>query len=75
MKLTNAKVFLDGQLVVDNDGSHSVNIVEIKVAMDAGFHRLKVLYFDDTESQELEIGISGAGLGYDMIPDSMLFYE
>ena len=43
--------------------------------MDAGFHRLKVLYFDDTESQELEIGISGAGLGYDMIPDSMLFYE
>ena len=70
-----SKVFLDGQLIVDNDGSHSVNIVEVKAAMDAGFHRLRVLYFDDTEGQELAIGISGGGLNYEMIPESMLFHE
>ena len=69
------KLFLDGQQIIDNDGSHSVSIVEVKVAMDAGFHRLKVLYFDDTESQDLEVGLVGGGLSYDNIPASMLFYE
>ena len=52
-----------------------MNIVEVKAAMDAGFHRLRVLYFDDTESQDLAIGISGGGLNYEMIPESMLFHE
>ncbi|MBO6248953.1 MAG: hypothetical protein J6N54_09100 [Bacteroidales bacterium] len=69
------KVFLDDRLIVDNDGSHSVDIVEVKVAMDAGFHRFKVLYFDDTEGQELEVGLFGGKLAFDMIPASMLFYD
>lgn len=69
------KVYLDGQLIIDNDGSHSVNIVEVAAAIDAGFHRLRVLYFDDTEGQDLEIGLSGNGLGYDKIPASMLYYD
>ena len=69
-----AKVFIDDKLVIDNDGSHSVNVVEASLAMDAGFHRIQVLYFDDCEGQFLELGIDGCGISYENIPASMLFH-
>ena len=68
------KVFIDDKLVIDNDGSHSVNVVEASLAMDAGFHRIQVLYFDDCEGQSLEVGIDGCGISYENIPASMLFH-
>ena len=68
------KVFIDDKLVIDNDGSHSVNVVEASLAMDAGFHRIQVLYFDDTEGQSLDVGIQGCGISYENIPGSMLFH-
>ena len=69
-----SKVFIDDKLVIDNDGSHSVNVVEASLAMDAGFHRIQVLYFDDCEGQSLDVGIDGCGISYETIPGSMLFH-
>ena len=70
-----SRLYLDGQMILDNDGSHSANFEEVSLAMDAGFHRLKVLYFDDYSGEILEVGLKGCGLNYDNIPASMLFYE
>ncbi len=70
-----SKVFIDDKLVIDNDGSHSTNVMEVSLAMDAGYHRLQVLYFEDYEGEALEVGIEGCGLSFDNIPASMLFHE
>ncbi|MBQ6087819.1 MAG: hypothetical protein IJK96_07185 [Bacteroidales bacterium] len=69
------KLFLDDKLIIENDGSHSVNVVEVSAAMDAGLHRLKLLYFENVGGEILEVGLKGQGLDYDSIPASMLFYE
>ena len=36
-------LFIDGKAIVDNDGSHNARIAKGKVALDAGFHELRVL--------------------------------
>lgn len=50
---------IDNQLVIDNDGSHSSREKFAKVLLEAGFHDIKVIYFDDTDGQTLQVGMSG----------------
>lgn len=52
-----AQILIDGQTVVDNDGSHSESLSTGKVALDEGYHRLTVRYFDDYMGQSLQITI------------------
>ena len=50
---------IDNQLVIDNDGSHSSREKFAKVLLEAGFHDIKVIYFDDTDGQTLQVGMTG----------------
>lgn len=50
---------IDNQLVIDNDGSHSSREKFAKVLLEVGFHDIKVIYFDDTDGQTLQVGMSG----------------
>jgi len=68
-----SKLFVDGNVIVDNDGSREAQLVTGKVALDAGFHELKVLYFEDYMGEELEVGIIGRNMPEMIIPDEMLF--
>ncbi len=68
-----AKLFIDGQEVIDNDGSHSIGQATGKVALEGGFHEVELLYFEDYMGQSLEIGITGKRLPRQVIPDEMLF--
>lgn len=68
-----SKLFIDGQLVVDNDGGHSARRTGGKVALEAGFHELRVLYFEDYMGQSLEISISGRNMKETILPDNMLY--
>lgn len=70
-----AKVYLDDKLVIDNDGKHGQQTKGASMAMDAGFHRLKVLYYEDVGGETLEVGLKGEGMEYEIIPSSMLYYE
>ena len=54
-----SKLYIDGKLIVDNDGGHSGRRAEGKVALEAGYHELHLLYFEDYMGQELEVGYSG----------------
>ncbi|MEI6412525.1 MAG: PA14 domain-containing protein, partial [Bacteroidota bacterium] len=40
-----SRLYLDGQLLIDNDGSHGMEEKEAEVALRAGHHSLKVEYF------------------------------
>ena len=63
----------DGKLIVDNDGGHSGRRAEGKVALEAGYHELHLLYFEDYMGQELEVGYSGRNVLETVLPDTMLF--
>lgn len=68
-----SRLFVDGQLVVDNDGGHSERQRKGVVALKAGFHELRVLYFEDYMGEMLEVGISGRNIRECVMPDNMLF--
>ncbi|MBR6432894.1 MAG: metallophosphatase, partial [Bacteroides sp.] len=66
-------LYVDGQLVVDNDGGHSGRRAEGKVALEKGLHELRLLYFEDYMGQELEVGYSGKNIQETLLPDDRLF--
>lgn len=68
-----ARLFIDNQEVIDNDGSHSAGEATGKVALEKGFHEIRVIYFEDYMGQALEIGITGKNLPKQVLPDEMLF--
>lgn len=68
-----ARLFIDGQEVIDNDGSHSAGEATGKVALEKGYHEIRVIYFEDYMGQALEIGITGKNLPKQVLPDEMLF--
>lgn len=50
-----AVLWIDGDLVVDNDGSHSFSEKTGKVHLEKGFHKLDLKYFDSTHGQKLYV--------------------
>lgn len=68
-----SRLYVDGQEVVDNDGGHNARRREGKIALDAGYHELRVIYFEDYMGQELEVGFSSRDIMETVIPDNLLY--
>ena len=70
-----SKLFLNGQLVVDNDGSHSARLRSGEVALEKGLHQITLHYFEDYDGQVLNV-LSKMPGGRQMVPLSFdhLFY-
>lgn len=66
-------LYIDNQIVVDNDGGHSARKREGVIALEAGIHELQLLYFEDYMGQTLEVGITGRNISERKIPAEMLF--
>ncbi len=66
-----SKLYVDGQLIVDND--HDMVYKSGKTALEAGFHELRVLYYEDDRRQHLEVGFSDKHKDYESIPGQMLY--
>lgn len=66
-------LYIDGKLVVDNDGGHSGRRAEGKIALEKGLHELYLLYFEDYMGQELEVGYSGRNIFETPLTEEMLF--
>ncbi len=67
-----SRVFLDGERIVDNDGLHGSLEVMGEVGLKAGWHPLRVEYFDTGGGRELEIRWRGPGLSKGEIPPARL---
>lgn len=70
-----SKLFIDGQEVVNNDGSHSGKREDGIIALDEGFHQFRLLYFEDSMGESLEVGISSVTLNEMILPDKFLFFQ
>ncbi|MCX4263856.1 MAG: metallophosphoesterase [Muribaculaceae bacterium] len=68
-----SQLFIDGELVVDNDGGHSARRRDGQIALDAGLHKIKLCYFEDYMGEALEVGISSLEIFEQPIPADMLF--
>ena len=48
-------VYIDGEKIVDNDGSHAAVATTARVALEAGRHDFKLRYIENYEDQELQL--------------------
>lgn len=63
-----SKVYVDGKIIIDNDGSHSAEMKRGKVELTKGMHDIKVEYFDDYMGQKLELFYSSSTLPMQTLP-------
>ena len=71
-----ALLYIDGQLVLDFGESHSMNNrTKAKVALDAGYHDIRVVYYEDCQGEGLEISLESLSLPRQAIPDNWLFVK
>jgi 4-amino-4-deoxy-L-arabinose transferase-like glycosyltransferase/sugar lactone lactonase YvrE len=66
-------LFVDGQLVVDNGGSHGLRYVEGSVNLTAGYHDAELRYFQDGGSRVLELWWTLPEGRRELIPPTKLF--
>ncbi len=69
-----AKLYIDDQLVVDNNGSHSPRTKYGSIALLSGSHKFYLEYFDDVEGEELKVMIKSSKHERREIDDNELFH-
>ncbi|MDB6079173.1 MAG: hypothetical protein JWO82_2920, partial [Akkermansiaceae bacterium] len=57
-----SKLFIDGALVVNNDGSHGNSEKSGIVTLTSGIHQIRVEYFENGGGQSLDVNYSGPGI-------------
>lgn len=68
-----SKLYLDGSLIVDNDGTHSAQDRSGTIALTTGKHLIVVTYFEKTGLQSLNVSFAGPGIIKKQIPVNLLF--
>ncbi len=67
-----SQLFINGKMVVDNDGGHSARERSGSVYLSAGKHPIKVSYFEGWGDNVLEVSYQGPGIEKQIIPASVL---
>lgn len=67
-------LYIDGKMIIDNNGSHSAIKKGGKVALEEGYHEIRLLYFEDHMGQDLKVKMSGRWMEEQLIPNEMLFW-
>lgn len=70
-----SRLLVDGEVVVNNDGSHASITASGRIALKQGLHRIELRYFEDYEGEELswQWTLPGKTNLVD-IPDEVLFF-
>ena len=68
-------LFVDGKMVVNNDGRHAPIERSGVMMLDAGYHAVRVMFFQGGGGMELSASIKGPHMDKQIIPAGMLFHE
>ncbi len=68
-----SKIIIDGQEVVNNPATHKIKRAEGEIALEEGYHELKVLHIQGDATNELEVGFASKFIRECKIPDWLLF--
>ncbi len=63
-----SRVYIDGNLVVDNDGLHAPRVVMATTTLAAGTHSLRVEFFEKNGGEVLEVGYRTGNPAFEPIP-------
>ena len=69
-----SRLYIDGELVVDNDKQHAVQEVNEMIALDSGYHRIRVEYFEAKLANILDVLYETKGVKKQVIPASVLYH-
>ena len=67
-----SKLYIDNAIVVDHDGNHGCDEKSGSVTLSEGTHEIKVLMFENSVGECLEVKWSGPGINKEFIPDNVL---
>jgi len=70
-----SKLFIDNQLLIDNDGLHSSKELSGKINLEQGKHPFKIFYFEKSGSQDLRVEYEGPCFIKKPIPANALFLD
>jgi len=70
-----SRLYIDGALVVDNDGGHGKQERSGPATLTAGVHAIQVTFFDRGGSEALLVNYSGPGIAKQLIPTNLLFVQ
>lgn len=66
-------VYIDGQLVVDNGGSHGIRYREGQIFLEEGYHDIVVQYFQEIGSRDMELWWTPPGGPHEVVPLEVLW--
>jgi alpha-N-arabinofuranosidase len=69
-----AFVIIDGTLIVDNDGLHAPQEQSGTSVLKAGFHEIRVKFFQGGGGKVLDVSIEGPELSKQIIPAQLLYH-
>ncbi|MCC7014009.1 MAG: alpha-L-fucosidase [Planctomycetes bacterium] len=67
-----SRVYVDGQLLADNDGLHGLQSRSGSIGLAAGFHELRVEYFNASGARAFDVTWAGPGISEGPIPANAL---
>ncbi len=67
-----SKLYIDNSIVVDHDGNHGCDEKSGSITLTEGTYEIKVLMFENSGGECLEVKWSGPGISKDFIPDNAL---
>ena len=70
-----SKLYVDGKLVVDNDGFHGAQEESGSIELKSGSHKITVEYFESSGTEKLEVLYKGPGIEKQKISPASFFYK
>ena len=67
-----SRLWIDDVLVVDNDGAHGAAERSGTIALEDGYHKIRVAYFNKSGGEELQLSWTVPGRSKEIVPASML---
>ena len=69
-----SRLYIGDQLVVDNDGLHGMNEAFGSIALDIGYHRIRVEYFEKGGNNSLMVNYKVNTFKKQSVPEDILFH-
>ena len=69
-----SSLYIDGKLVIVHDGLHSLADKKGEVALEAGFHSIRVEFFQKTGGDDLKLSIESIKMKMQELAAGMLFH-
>lgn len=68
-------VYINGNLVVDNDDMHAIRYISSVIPLEVGFHTIRVTYFDGGGGAIMEFLWTPPGGKESLVPGNVLFHK